>query len=440
MQKFKNFIVGIFYRAVRFAPFLFTQRHRINYESYFYFNQTEDRPLKIHENIKTYSLLDPRLKWRAKAVSTLSSISSKDAKHILEWKKKEEFIRKVDTTVSIVRHSTHNIGSFEVGVGRRGYNHETVHLGGKSKYVISCNVYLIVLDGGHYFLSTYWFLKDEATLALKDIDVSDIPSSFMNYPSCNPFSKNFGCSQFAGRRTEGIERIINNIDDIHEDLKLAETKLFKMLGISNIGNQTTTLDIHVEESESYFIDNKNESDESKNLKANERRLDETLINRFNLFGEMINNPEQKEFLFNAHYLEGSKINTIFIKSQVKNEIDIHGFNNFARREYHPTGSHLTYSFLELMNKEYHSLDRKFSHSLLNSYRNPSGNYQKIYEAFIQTSIIEGQLNSIVDTEGLFYLDDENNYVNDVMDQIKLYLVEIKKIKKISKQRKQLLMS
>jgi len=203
------------------APFLFPARFnwmkRIRWVSEDYFKYKND-DLECYEDIKTFSLFDPKLKWKAKAISTLTAISGDETKCVLKWINKQTAFRDISTDVSILRQGSHNVGNFKTGFGKAHFNIDAF-LGLDSKYVESCNVYLIMLDNGNYYISTYWFLKDEATAAIREVDISHIKTRSVDYYTCNPFSSKFGHCQISNKLS-GIHRLIlNNIENIFNEIK-----------------------------------------------------------------------------------------------------------------------------------------------------------------------------------------------------------------------------
>nr|WP_102465635.1 hypothetical protein [Vibrio cyclitrophicus]PMG81990.1 hypothetical protein BCU82_06030 [Vibrio cyclitrophicus] len=432
MSKYTNLMMSLIAHTVVKAPFLFPERlmwmKRLHWVAQDYFRHIDDS--EKYEEIKTFSLFEPRLKWKAKAISTLTAISSDDAKRLLKWKDKQETFRNVSSDVSILKQGSHNIGYFKTGFGRVDFNIDAI-LGVDSKYVEGCNVYLITLNNGHYYISAYWFLKEEATLALKDIDVSDITISLVDYHTCNPCSSKFGHCKLLDKFNYSHRLIFNGIGNIYSDIKAVEKRLFQLLGIRSKGNQALALDVHVDESEPYFIEYKPEKKlKTMSIPISELkfRVDEHWIHRLPPFHSLINNPERKEFLFKPLELDDSPIDLVFIKSQVKEEVESHRGNDFAHRWYHPVGSHLTYLFIELVSKNYQSLDRKFSESLLSTYSDPKKSYQQVYKAFIEASVLEDQIQSILRSHGVFRTEGDGLILKDFMDRAQFSLKEIKNIK------------
>ena len=433
MSKYTNLMMSLIAHTVVKAPFLFPKRFlwgkRLHYvaQDYFRYKQYSDD----YEEIKTFSLFEPRLKWKAKAISTLTAISSDDVKRLLKWKDKQEVFHKVSTNVSIINQGVHNIGYFKTEFGRTRILPDEVTLSVDSKYVKGCHAYLITLNNGHYYVSAYWFLKDEATLALRDVDLSEIKMNSVDYHTCNPFSGKFGHCKLPDRFSDSHRHISKNIENIYSDIKAVEKIIFQLLGIRSKGNQAVAFDVHVDESEPYFIDYKPE----KKIKTidtlieeHKYRVDEFWINRFTPFDSLINSSERREFLFKPVVFDDSPIDLMFIKSQAKQDVDPNKDIAFADRSFHPIGSHLTYLFIELVSKNYQSLDRKFSESLLSTYRDPKKNYQKVYTAFIEASVLEDQIQSILRSSGVFVSDGGRLILKDFMERTWGYLKNIKNTK------------
>ncbi|HHG3544608.1 TPA: hypothetical protein ACPVZ6_001614 [Vibrio parahaemolyticus] len=434
MSKYTNLMMSLICHTVVKAPFFFSERFlwmkRLNWVAKDHFRHI-DRNSENYKEIKTFSLFEPRLKWKAKAISTLTAISGDDAKSLLKWKDKQETFRKVNTDVSILRQGSHNIGFFKTGVSRVTFNIDA-YLGVDSKYVESCNIYLITLDNGNYYISAYWFLKDEATLSVKDVDVSNIKFSSADYHTCNPFSSKFGHCKLPDKFLESQQLIINNIESIYSDIVIVEKQLFQLLGVSSRGNQAVALDIHVDESEPYYVDYNPEKDQKKLgelITEPTFRVDEHWVRRFHPYRTVIDNPDSREFLLKLPELDNSSIDLVFIKSQVKEEVEPHRGNDFAHRWYHPVGSHLTYLFIELVSKNYRLLDKKFSESLLSSYTDPKKSYQQVYKAFIEASVIENQIQSILSSQGVFRMEGDGSILEHFMNRAHLYLKNIKKTKR-----------
>ena len=434
MSKYTNLIMHLLCHTVVKVPYLFPSRlpmmKRLHWVAKDYFQHIENYSAG-YEEIKTFSLFEPSLKWKAKAISVLTVLSSDEAKSILKWKNKQETFQEVRTDVSIFSQSERKIGKFKVGFGKSGF-HFNASLGVDSKYVKSCSVYLVVLDNGHYYLSVYWILKEEATSALRYVDVSNIKKHSVDYYTCNPFSKKFGHCQFFRKSNSCHQIILDNIESISNDIKVVEKRLFQLLGVNSRGNQAVTLDIHVDEIEPYYTEHMPEKKVEAQDTGLQLKADGHLEERFKPFSTIIENYESREFLVRLPELSGSSIDLVFIKSQIDEEVDEFRINDFAFRYYSPLESHLVYLFLELIDKNYQLLDKKFSESLLSTYKAPKKShqhsYQKAYKAFIETSIIEGQLRSILDSKFMFSGRCEASILKDFMTKTERNLNTIKKVK------------
>lgn len=354
-------------------------------------------------------------------------LSADEVKAVFHWKNKNDRARWAPTDVSIQEQGFFNVGYFDVG-----YHHSSPiaagRLNSETKYVLACNLDLIMLSG-NYYLSAYWFLSDDATAILKDVDVSDIPPSSFNYQSCNPFSNRYGLRSLSIRSRSSEKRIIENFESIYRAVNDTDKKLCKTLGIKREQNQVATMDIHVNSTSPYFEDaNRSTAKKDVIVKKEKLRFDGVVIPRYFFnYGE-INNDAEKEYMGRFPSLDDCSINSLYIKSQVTDEVDQYGLNDFSINFCNAHDSHHVFLFLKLVDKMYASLDKKFSEHIIKSYENPSKNYKKLYTAYIEISRIESQIKSICAAKDWFVFFECGRFFESFDAQCKGILNTIKEIK------------
>lgn len=65
---------------------------------------------------------------------------------------------------------------------------------------------------------------------------------------------------------------------------------------------------------------------------------------------------------------------------------------------------------------------------MSTYSEPKKSYQHVYKAFIEASIIEDQIQSILNSPAVFRMYDDGSIIKDFMRKTQLYLDKIKRIK------------
>ncbi|EKB20559.1 MULTISPECIES: hypothetical protein [Aeromonas] len=439
MESYTNFITAAICRMVKIAPVLFSKK--MNLASKFYYEtkewQEQNAERKTNNIITHYSLLNPQLKWKAKAISSFCSISQDNAIKLKDWKIKNSYLDDSYAKNSMFNNGFLNVGFFNIGSASKGY-HVDGYIHYQSDYIERCSIQIIHIDGGLAFLALYWILSDKATELLKDIDVTDIKPEQIQYLSCNPFSTQFVASTTIGRLNLSEERLLSRLEFLHKEIQLAESQLYNFFGISQTEVPVYTMDIHIDDISPYFIEKVTPPKE-----INNDNCDAHFIKHF--YGNILSfkSDDFKRCLFPIRYLRPRttppKISHLYIASQASEEVDEHRFNDFSARLFSPINSHHIYQFLHICDARFERLDQNYSQSIIDSYNeSPDKSYNHIYSSFVEILKIEELLTAFIESKLDFIhyrMDDSLNY-EIFFEKARVYLGDVRKIKESLELKKQ----
>jgi hypothetical protein len=398
----------------------------------------EEKILENYETIKTYSLLDPRLKWKLKAVSSVFSLSAEQVNKVHQWKKRTDLhrFRPIDKA-SINDNGWTNIGYFTTRKNRN--NPSETPIGKLSEYIDGCSVYLIGFSNGIYYLSIYWHLSDKATVLVKDVDVSHFKDREIIYFTCNPFSSSYGSSGYIDKTKRCNETILNGLNTINKEIDLLEQHLKKMMSIKAVSILTRNLDILVKENEPYFLDKETfkKTLEEKGVSESDLRyrVDEVVLQRSPqpAFFITYENLEKREFLINRiSNFQKLPFGQVFIKSEnlTKEEICGMGYATYEYLSFHVMDSHNAFALYQLFNKRFNQINDNYADFILNNHDESERQYDVMYKAYLEIDELERQIvNTISGISRLGVSNSENNYMKVLLQKCRNALKMVREVKK-----------
>lgn len=397
----------------------------------------EEKIQEKYEVIKTYSLLDPRLKWKLKAVSSVCPLSAEQVNRVHQWKKRTDLHRfRPISKASINDNGWINIGYFTTN--ENGGNFLNTPIGNSSEYVKGCDVRLISFSNGIYYLSMYWHLSDKATLLVKDVDVSQFKNIENIYFTCNPFNSSYGSSTYIGKAERGNETILNGLNTINKEIDSLEQYIKKMMRIKASSILTRNLDVLVEENEPYFLDKdtfKKNLAETDQCKSDTRyRIDEVVLNRFPQPAVFITyeNLKEHEFLINRiSNFQNMPFSQVFIKSEylTQEEVSGMGYATYANLSLHIMDSHNAFAVYQLFIKQLNQIDDKYADFILNNHEESERQYDVMYKAYLETHELERQIaNTISGISRLGVSNNEHNYMKTLIQKCKNALERVREVK------------
>ncbi|MEH8117929.1 hypothetical protein Q7I37_10210 [Aeromonas allosaccharophila] len=431
MGSYTNFMTAVICRMIKIAPVFFSKK--MNLASKFYYETKEyhahNTERKTNNIITHYSLLNPQLKWKAKAISSFCSITQDNAIKLKYWKVKNNYLDDSYAKNSMLNNSFLNVGFFNIGSTSKRY-HVDGYIHHQSDYIEACSIQIIHIDGGLAFLALYWILSDKATELLKDINVTDIEPEQIQYLSCNPFSAQFVASTVSDRFSLSEERLSSRLEFLHKETQLAESKLYKFFGISQTEVPVYTMDIHIDDINPYFIEKTSPPKEIYN-----DNCDTHFIKSFDSFNLSFKTDDLKRCLFSLRYFRPRsippKISHLYIASQTSEEIDEHRLNDFSVRFFSPINSHHIYQFFHICDARFKRLDQNYCQSIIDTYNeSPDKSYNHIYDSYVELLKIEELLTAIIASKLDFMhyqVDDTLNY-EQFFKKADSYLNNVRKIK------------
>lgn len=398
----------------------------------------EEEIQEKYEVIKTYSLLDPRLKWKLKAVSSVCPLSAEQVNRVHQWKKGTDLhrFRPIDKA-SINDNGWTNIGYFTTS--KNSEHHSETPIGNSSEYVNGCNVRLISFSNGIYYLSIYWHLSDKATLLVKDVDVSQFKNIENIYFTCNPFNSFYGSSTYIGKTERGNETILNGLNTINKEIDLLERHIKKMMRIKAGSILTRNLDVLVKENEPYFLGKDTfkktliETDGSK--PDTQYRIDEVVLNRFPQPAAFITyeNLKERELLINRiSDFQHMPFSQVFIKSEnlTKEEIYGMGYATYEHSSFHIMDSHNAFALYQLFNKKFNQINHNYADFILNNHEESERQYDVMHKAYLEIDELERQIvNTISGLSRLGVSNSEHNYMKILLQKCKKALKRVREVKK-----------
>lgn len=415
-------------------PFCFTKR-MVSIANHF-FDRKETTYLKHAEEVKTYSLLDPRLNWKMKAISSVCSISAEQVNRVYKWQKQTDLHHsKSKNKVTINDNGWMNIGDFKTNIKHDTFQY--ISLGKKSDYIDRCNVHLFTYSNGTYYLSIYWYLTDKATCLVKDIDISQFKNTKLKYSTCNPLSRFYGLATHINKISQGDKVIINGLKTIDKEIERLEQRLKKIISVKSSSISVRNLDILVQENESYFLNVDDLEKNNSNELNSKYRLDEVVLNRHLPSPMFITYScnEKKEFLINTICnMQDLPFGQVFIKSEklTQEEIDNPYYHTYEYMTCHISDSHNAFAIFQLFNQKFNQLNNKYADFILNNNTEPEKQYDVMYRAFIEISELERQMKS---TSRLNFDNNEASYMDDLYKDCSSALVKVSEVKKDIEQKK-----
>ncbi|WP_368171207.1 hypothetical protein [Aeromonas sp. R9-2] len=431
MGSYTNFMTAVICGMIKIAPVFFSKK--MNLASKFYYETKEyhahNKERKTNNIITHYSLLNPQLKWKAKAISSFCSITQDNAIKLKYWKVKNNYLDDSYAKNSMLNNSFLNVGFFKIGSTSKRY-HVDGYIHHQSDYIEACSIQIIHIDGGLAFLALYWILSDKATELLKDINVTDIEPEQIQYLSCNPFSAQFVASTVSDRFSLSEERLSSRLEFLHKETQLAESKLYKFFGISQTEVPVYTMDIHIDDINPYFIEKAPPPKEIDN-----DNCDTHFIKSFDSFNLSFKSDDLKRCLFSLRYFRPRsippKISHLYIASQTSEEIDEHRLNDFSVRFFSPINSHHIYQFFHICDARFKRLDQNYCQSIIDTYnQSPDKSYNHIYDSYVELLKIEELLTALIASKLDFMhyqVDDTLNY-EQFFKKADSYLNNVRKIK------------
>ncbi|MEZ9047614.1 hypothetical protein AB6D99_20885 [Vibrio cyclitrophicus] len=425
--------------TVQKFPACFSKKHKFISESFFYRTRDKkDTPhLKSYAQIKTYSLFDPRCKWKAKAISSIYALSLEQTNKIHTWKATTDLYRNREKDeVSITGNGTFNLGFFFTDSSVK-YFGSAERLAVTSPYIHRADVKLISLEGGLSYLSIYWYLNDDATALIKDVDISNLDNEEVTFLTCNPFNKLYGSSSLSSKLNTADKLLSKNLRSLFEDMIICEKALKKHIGLETTALPITTLDVHVKETEPYFLKHVESKEEVSTTEAPTRRIDEVSFSRLSMPFSRFVKEEDHEFLIEHEHRTKIPFNKIFIKSQVYTECGDFGFSNFENNGLHVNDSHLIFSILTMYHNAYRQWDSKYRNYVLSSSSDPVIRYTHLYHAYLEINDIERSLNYILKPNSLmdFKFHGADKYLESFKLNTEFFLKEVTNTRKDIEQKK-----
>ncbi|HHQ4805451.1 MULTISPECIES: hypothetical protein [Aeromonas] len=439
MGRYTNFTTATICRVVKIAPVFFSKK--MNLASKFYYENEDyhkhNTERKTNNIITHYSLLNPQLKWKAKAISSFCSITQDNAVKLKKWKVKNNYLDDSHAKNSIFNNGFLNIGFLNIGSASKGY-HVDGYIHHQSDYIERCSIQVIHIDGGSAFLSLYWILSNKATELLKDIDVTDIEPEQIKYLSCNPFSAKFVASTVLDRLSLSEERLSSRLEFLHDEIQLAESQLYNFFGINKTEEPVYTMDIHIDDIKPYFIEKTPLPKEIGN-----DNCDTHFIKHVDIFNVSFKSDDLKRCLFSLRSFRprstSPKISHLYIASQTPEEVDEYRLNDFSVRLFSPVNSHHIYQFLHICDARFESLDKNYSLSIIDSYNeSPDKSYNHIYSSYVEILKIEELITALIKSKRDFvhYRNDEGLNYGQFFKKANIYLSNVRRIKQSLELKKQ----
>ena len=442
---FRYHILKIINWAVLIVPFCFSKKMVFIANDFFHLiNRRENQLSKEYEAIKTYSLLEPRLNWKIKAVSSVCTLSAKQVNRLHQWKKRTDLhrFRPIDKA-SINDNGWVNLGNFKTNLNRR---HDIdISLGKDSEYIDSCNVCLFGFSNGTYYLSIYWYLSDKATLLVKDVDVSQLKNTEIRYFTCNPFNRDYGLTTYISKVSLCNEVILNGLNAINKEVDILEKRLKHLISVKTSSKSVRNLDILVKEDEPYFWD----ENTFKKLMGERKKNKSEQGYRFDQFA-LVRNPqppvftvyenfEKQEFLLNhIQNFQDQPFGQIFIKSEklTPEKLSDMAYATYEHMPCHILDSHNAFAVYQLFNQKFNQLNDKYADFILNTSVEAEKQYDAMYNAFIEIDAIERQITSTISSASRLSFENHNEkYMNTLFQYCSNTLNRVSEVKQDIEQKK-----
>lgn len=375
-------MMGVICHVIKKVPRLFSVRMRLASESYFRSldeirNNTD---VQSSECISHYSLLFPQYDWTFTGVRHLQSLSMSDAVKAIRWGERNNTWKKI-------RIEINPTASREVSLDRLSFQDtidgqkipENRRINANSKWITHCFLSIIELKGGYYFLSTHWHLTDAAATLLQRVSVEDISLRSINYETYNPFRHNFSAATLPGRLNKSEDRIVGNIDRLHQEITRLEILVRAHLGIKKEHEGIYTLDAYNNSDRTYF-----DLDLPHAFRGNaaaDRHVIDTCASSASL---ILGEKGDKEFLITSNTLRRAKIPYLAIYSvpavdEQGNRKHIPRDKVFASIE---NSIHI-FQLLFLLRRKFDETVKGYSKAIVSGLNSPGNNYSRLYDANIE---------------------------------------------------------
>lgn len=415
----------LFLLVIKKAPRFFSRRLNLVSEDYFYRDSKECNS----EGTLTTSLFNPSLNWHAKGVHLLIRVNSKDVKKIQRWQTKNDPLNLNEmykVKVSSEYDSWHNRGGFSP-TNRNTKTYGDIKLNVESNYFDFCSCYLFSMSRGVVFLSLYLHCKKEATIALKDIDCSNLKNEKIYY-SLNPFSKNYGCHSHNRAYRQGFKLLEKNLHNIYKDAIKLGSEVVHCLGLTRkvALAPITGFDFWLDDSRGYKI----RCNEAKS-KEHQFVIDDAVLN----LSTKLPSEQEEIFEFLPSILK-SKFSNIYLKSEDTEQSKSNIFR-YKDRSCHSGESHNILSYLLYLNRKY-GLINKNHERILTKKTSTNRRYDDFYNLSLEVKEMKSTLNAISSNcKDIFQFEGLEEYSPLVKNKIKYlksktdaYEAEIEKEKMI----------
>ncbi|MCG5049700.1 hypothetical protein L2164_13440 [Pectobacterium brasiliense] len=401
MSRYTNFMMGAICHVVKKAPCLFSARMRMASEGYFK-SQDEIRnntDVQEVERISHYSLLFPQYDWIFTGVRHLRPLSMQDATAAIRWSERNLIWKRKHAEVS-------PLASREVSLDRLFFQ-DTIdghnvpgnrRIGTDSQWVTHCFLSVIELKGGYYFLSVHWYLRDSVAALLQRVSVEDISFRSINYETCNPFRHNFTAASLPGRLNKSEDRIIENIDRLHQEIARLEILVYEYLGIRNEHEGIYTLDAYNDSDRTYF-DRDLPHVFRGNAFADRHMVDTSISSPVLIMGA----KGDKEFLITSNALRRAKIPHLAIYSV--SAVDGQGYKKHIPRDKHAFSieeSMHVFQLLFLLRRKFDAVARCYREVIVLGLKRPGKSYSRLYDANIELMEIIRQAEILESDESLYF--------------------------------------
>ncbi|MBI6794939.1 hypothetical protein [Pseudomonas syringae] len=386
MGSYTNFMTGVVCHIVKKIPSLFSVRMRLASEGYFRSldeirNSTD---VQSSECIAQYSLLFPHYDWTFTGIRHLQPLSMSDAVKAIRWGENNSIWKKN-------RIEINPTDSREVSLDRLFFQDtidgqkipENRRINANSQWVTHCFLSVVELKGGYYFLSTHWYLTDVAATLLQRVSVEDIPLRSINYETCNPFRYNFSAATLPGRLNKSEDRIVSNMDKLHQEITRLEKLVRARLSIKKKHEGVYTLDAYNNSDRTYFdldLDLDLPHAFRGNAAADRHVIDTSVSSASLILGE----KGDKEFLITSNTLKRAKIPYLAIYSvpavdEQGNRKHIPRDKVFASVE---NSVHI-FQLLFLLRRKFDETVKVYSKVIVSGLNSPGKSYSRLYDASIE---------------------------------------------------------
>lgn len=373
--------------AVKF-PLLFPKW--LNETGKYHFGKDSNKSIDFREGWEVASYFESEMKW--KAVSIVCQISHEDLEKIHKWMRRSSsplsYNEKRDRDSFKVSfensESYRNIGWLDFGKEKRIMS--LAHIEMPNSFSDSCYISISKFSGGLTYLSTYFMLKDSATLAVQKQDVKEV-MGYVTFQSLNPFSRRFKVIEHHNRESVIRSYLKQNLNIVSTDIKSTIQSLFKNWKIiKNDDDLVVVADFCRSSNEAYF---KKTAGSPVSYKTENHYV---MIETWQDYCDLKISDDSSEHYCMQTVTEGTTIDAVFIKNQNPENVDKNDVFSDIGLEIHD--SHLYFStIIELTNK-YKKVMSFVNLALISKLSEPEENHDVLFKASIELDLIAEQLDSI----------------------------------------------